>query len=320
MVLYAAMTSLLDLPHAQARRLVSSGAPVFLSINPIEYHGPHLSLHNDALVTAGLIRDVHALLRRDHPDWPLLVAGELEVGVDPTPGPGSRPVPMHLVSRLVVDACRALVALGARQVVLATFHGNPLHNVAIHKGVEWLERQGVQVVAPFNLLLRAAVRGEVDEIVDAYATVRDEAVRERMLRGAARDLHAGFGETSLSLHYAPDTVAGHEGLPPCPEVAPDPVITTAARGSRRAGREDLALELDLLAFGKSWFALRPFPGYTGSPHLANAEAGAVLARVLSERFAAAVEDVLAGRARSPRPLFAWMDSVTLGGRIVTVGH
>jgi creatinine amidohydrolase len=314
------MTRLLDLAHSRARRLVSSGAPVYLAVNPIEYHGPHLSLHNDALITAGLVRDVHELLVREHGDWPLLVAGDLDVGVDPVPGPGSRPVPFETVCRLVVDACRALVGLGAQRVVLATFHGHPLHNVAIGKGAEWLERRGVQVVAPFNLLLRAAVRGEVEAISGAYATVTDPTLRDAMLREAARDLHAGFGETSLSLHYAPDSVGDHASLTPCPDVTPDPALGRAARGFRLAGRVDLALELELLAFGKAWFELDPFPGYTGHPHLANAEAGAVLARVLSERFAAVVSDVIAGRARSPRPLFGWMERMTLGGRISTVGR
>ena len=78
------MIRLFDLPHSEARRLLSSGAPVFLPVNPVEYHGPHLSLHNDRLISAGLMRDLHAGLAMKY-DWPLLVADDLEVGVEPAP-------------------------------------------------------------------------------------------------------------------------------------------------------------------------------------------------------------------------------------------
>ena len=36
------MTNLLDLPHSRARSLLSRGAPVYLPVNPVEFHGPHL--------------------------------------------------------------------------------------------------------------------------------------------------------------------------------------------------------------------------------------------------------------------------------------
>jgi len=80
--------SLLDIPHQEARRLVKSGAPVYLTVNPVEYHGPHLSLHNDRLISIGLVREVHERLAEKH-DWPLLLGADLEVGVEPCPGPGT---------------------------------------------------------------------------------------------------------------------------------------------------------------------------------------------------------------------------------------
>ena len=36
--------------------LLATGAPVFLCVNPVEYHGPHLSLHNDRLISEGVAR------------------------------------------------------------------------------------------------------------------------------------------------------------------------------------------------------------------------------------------------------------------------
>src|SRR5262245_42835306 len=136
------------MPHAEARAVLAKGAPVFLPVNPVEYHGPHLSLHNDRLIAVGLARDVHARLAR--PEWPFVLAADLEVGVDPTPGPGTRVTPFPLVRETVLRACKALHALGARTVVAMTWHGAPLHSIAIEPGLEWLRRRGVVALNPFN--------------------------------------------------------------------------------------------------------------------------------------------------------------------------
>ncbi len=309
------MIGILDLPHSKARSLLSTGAPVYLGVNPVEYHGPHLSLHNDALISEGLVRDTHDELRRDHPDWPLLCAGELDAGVGATPGPGSRPVPFRVVCELVERACTSLADLGARRVVLMTFHGGPLHSVAIERGVKLLENRNILVVAPFNDLFTEIIHGDGSDAAEAYETIEDPETRDRMLRAATTDVHAGFGETSLTLHYAPDTVGDYRDLPPCPDFTPDPGISKMVLTFRAAGRKKVASELELLASAKSWLELDPFPGYTGSPHLANPRSGEVFARLISERYASIARDVFAGKCRSPQPAFTWLEKLTLGGRL-----
>lgn len=313
------MTSLLELPHAKARALLGTGAPAYLSVDPVEYHGPHLSLSNDALMSAGLIRELHERLRADRPDWPLLLAGRIDAGVDPVPAPGSRPVPFRTVCTLVEGACGALADLGARRVVLMTFHGGPLHGVALHRGVRLLERRGVRVVAPCAALMWELLCGGGWPLDEAYAPVADPVEREAMRSDAGRDIHAGYSETSLALHYAPETVSDHRSLPPCPPVAPDVALDRLAATLGAAGARRRSGELAMLAYARAWLALRPFPGYTGRPHLATAEAGAAFARVIADRFALLARDVLEGRARSPRPPFAWLEHATLGGRARLTG-
>lgn len=138
---------------------------MFLTVNPVEYHGPHLSLHNDRLVSLGLIRDLHERLLVRHPEWPLLVAADLEVGVEPCSGPGSR-------------------------------HGR--YAIAVEPG-------------PGG----AAI--DNSRFAPAFAHVADPDERAEMLRTLRHDFHAGFFETSVALHYAPESVSPeHRGLPPCP--------------------------------------------------------------------------------------------------------
>jgi hypothetical protein len=88
----------------------------------------------------------------------------------------------------------------------------------------------------------------------------------------------------------------------------------ASRAAERAGRARLSAELRFAALGRGWASLRPFPGYTGRPHLASAAAGAAFAGHLVQRYADATKAVFAGGA-GPKPIMRWMLGATLGGTL-----
>lgn len=319
------MHRLFDLPHSEAGRLLQSGAPVYLTVNPVEYHGPHLSLHNDRLISAGLVKDLHARLLVRHPEWPLLIASDLEIGVEPCFGPGSRHGRYATTRELVCEATRALAELGAKRVVLMTFHGAPLHNLALEAGVQLLLRRGVRAVAPFHVVLRALVNLDAvgrERFAEALAHIEDPAERAQLFDSLQLDFHAGFFETSVALHYAPESVAStYRSLPPCPpypESRQTRVLAGAAGLARVLGRNWLASELDFAAAGLSWYKLQPFPGYTGTPHRATAEAGALLARFMVDAFEPWVDAALSIGTPSPPPILPWLRWATLGGRILGV--
>lgn len=301
-----------DLQPAAARALLAGGVPVFLSFDPVEYHGPHLSLRNDAQVCAGVVADLH---RRLAPGEPLLHAA-WDLGADPVPGPGSQPTPYPELRRRVLAVCRAVADLGARRVVLMTFHGAPLHNLALQAGVEALRRAGVAALAPMNLLLHQLVVPDAARFEPVLETIADPAGRARVRAGLGVDFHAGFGETSIALHYAPETVSPrYREVPPCPATTPQRGLRVAAAAVRGVRRTALADELAFAARARAWYALRPFPGYTGEPALATANAGARLAGIIVDGFAAAAADVFANRAAPPAPTFTWLAAATLGGRL-----
>lgn len=307
--------ALFDLPHRRARTLLSGGMPVYLSVNPVEYHGPHLSLHNDRLLSEGLIRGLGDRLQVRH-DWPLVLADHLAVGVDPCPGPGSRPVSFSQVRRLVVDSCRSLRALGAQRVVLMTFHGAPLHNLALEAGAAWLRARGVAAIAPFHLVLAHMLDlRDVGQYADALAPIRDPDTRRRVAARLPQDFHAGFFETSLALHWAEASVADSYGrLPPCPEPIPDPTISRLASAAEAMQQHTVARELRFAAQALGWQRLRPFPGYTSWPAPANRESGAAFAGHILRLYSEVVDDVLHGRAVPPRPIMPWTRWMTMGGR------
>lgn len=309
----ASTISLFDLPHRDAQALLARGGNVWLLVNPVEYHGPHLSLHNDRLASLGLAREVHALLA---PREPFVVADDLEIGVDPTPGPGTRAVPFAEVRERVLDACRALHALGARRVIAMTWHGAPLHSLAIEPGLAWLRAHGARALNPFNEAFRELCRLDGRRFARAFDHVADPAERARMIETLRYDFHAGFFETSMALHYAPETVSpAHVDVPPCPPITPEPTLERAARVARRLGRAELEAELAMIAMGLGWHALDPFPGYTGAPHLARAESGAVFAAEIAKGYAALIDDVLSARAPAPAPPMRWIARLTANGRL-----
>jgi len=312
--------SILDRPHVEARALLASGAPVHLFVNPVEYHGPHLSLHNDRLVSEGLARALHQRIGEKN-GWPFLVAPDLELGVEPTRGAGSRHAPFEVARAAVREACRAIAELGAQRVILHTFHGAPLHNLAIQAGVELLREARVRALAPFNGVLRellevGSARDTGARYADALSHIEDPVERAEMLRDLHLDFHAGFFETSMALHLAPSSVSGsHVALPPCPPITPHVLAANASKIARVVGRDVLASELTFAAFGLGWQQLDPFPGYTGRPHRATAASGAIFTRHILEGYERLVDEVLLGDGRSPDPIMAWVAALTAGGRL-----
>jgi creatinine amidohydrolase len=310
------MRSLLDLPTLEARAMLAKGTPVFLPVNPVEYHGPHLSLYTDALICAGFIRDLHARLAEDHPDWSLLAVDDLHVGVDPVPGPGTRAVAYATVCELVTAACRALADLGAQRVVLMASHLVPQHSQALEEGVTLLRARGVRAVAPFNLVPPLLINGDPDWLATLMLGPCHPDLEEARA-GLAADIHAGAIETSLALHYAPGSVHPRfADLPPCPAVRRDPALHAVARAAKVLGRPALARELDFAAVASGWYALRPFPGYSGVPHLASARAGKKLAKLCVNEMLPSVKRVLDGEGTSPSPFMRWVWPATLGGRVL----
>jgi creatinine amidohydrolase/Fe(II)-dependent formamide hydrolase-like protein len=269
-------------------------------------------VENDIRVCQGLVRGLHARLAAEHPDWPLLALPDLRVGVDPVPGPGSEPVSYVRVRRLVLSTCRAVRALGARRVVLMTFHGSPHHGAALEAGAAWLRRQGVQAVAPVAPLLLRLIEQDGGEYADLLTL--EDGVRP-FSGGHVDDFHAGLMETSLALHLAPDSVhPRYRDLPPCPALPAIRPLAAAAAVVGRLGARRLARELAFAASGLAWFRVRPFPGYSGSPHRASAALGAALTERLTADLADLVTGAFAGRT-PPRPLLGWLPWVTLGGRV-----
>ena len=303
-----------DLPLGDVASALKSGAVAYVPVNPIEYHGPHLSLENDHLVSVGLAEDLHASIAK--PGEPFVLARDLNVGVDPTFGPGTVATSYHDVKQAILDACAVLLEYGAKRVAFMTFHGSPNHAMALEAGVRYLRERGVRVISPLNELLRFLLEPDRATLLPVYACVDDAEERQAMLDDASSDFHGGFVETSLAMYYAPKSVRGIVStLPPCPPLVPSKGYKVLVSALRKAGFSKLANELLLVGKAIAWTELRPFPGYTGRPHRASPEAGALLAELIRKRYVALAHSVLYGTGLSPAPVLDWMPVATMGGRV-----
>ncbi len=310
------MIPLFEKSYSEARALCATGAPVYLGVNPVEFHGPHLSLYNDRLISLGLSHGLHARLATRSPAWPLLHAGDIEVGVEPTSGLGSRHTRYEVVRELVVESAAALADLGAQRVIFMTFHGSPLHAMAIQAGVDYLQQRSVRALSPLNLVLRRMLDVDVNDYAPAVAHVADPNDRVALLDGLQFDFHAGFFETSLAMHFAPHSVSRELGsVPDCAPVDPDAKLLAASRVASLVGRVQLANELRFAAVGTGWNALRPFPGYTSKPRFASAAAGAYFANRILQDYVSVCDEVLHQGARPPEPIMQWLPALTLNGRV-----
>jgi len=305
---------LFDLPHHEARQKLGDGALVFLSFDPVEFHGPHLPLGCDRLIGHGLMRDFAEHLAAEL-DCEILLAEPVECGVEPTSGPGSRRLKFGNVRAIVKESCRALIELGAQRAVLNTFHGSALHNLAIQDGVDLFRAANLPALAPFHIVLREMVDLDAERYRDAFAEVPEEH-RQAMIDGLRMDFHAGFFETSLALHYAKSHVTGRlDEVQPCPPFGRVGSVAFLSKVVGLLGAKQTAKEMSFAADALGWPELRPFPAYTGRPAFATPRAGEVFASKILERYVEAATDVFVAGKTPPDPVMGWLKWFSLGGHI-----
>ena len=299
-----------ELPEKQVMPVLRDNI-LFLFINPTEYHGPHLPLANDYLISRG-IADRLARVLIDEGLTERYVAGPLiNLGLDPTPGAGTINTSPQRFAALLATWADKLPLIGTKRVILMTFHGAPRHNHALQRLVDKLAARGVKALNPLNLLLAHMVRYQPGDFADALQPVKDASLRAELDRSLGRDYHAGFFETSLTLALAPESVdPGHRELPDCPPLTIPAWQKAAIHGMRSLGQGDAAAELLFAAEALAWLNLKPFPGYTGMPRLANEKSGEIfVSRILGE-YLQATRAVFVNGEAPPAPVLGVTDLIS----------
>lgn len=307
---------LLFQPHERLDAMARAGYPIHVFVNPVEYHGPHLSLGNDRILSERLAQRLHERLSRRYGPMPFIVGGYVDFGCDPCPGVGSTNLTYSQLEPLVFKMLSGLADLGFMRVIVHTFHGSPFHNHAIHSAMRKLRRRGMRVLAVFDRTIDFISHFDAQRYEPLRGILGDPGFGRVMAR-LDDDFHAGFFETSVALYVAPDTVSPvYRELPDCPVVKRTGLLHALARLLRPFWKE--AGDLVNAAQSLGWLALRPFPGYTGVPSLASAVAGEFyVEKLILPRYEQACVDALWGTAPDTPPNSAWSAPLArlIGGRV-----
>lgn len=309
---------LFSMPHKKMMETLKTGAPVYVLVNPVEYHGPHLSLYTDEALSISLSRKLHERINAAKgTSYPFLLGQNLSLGEGPTPGPGSVHTPFKVLKEKIRKVCKSLVAVGAKKVIFMTFHGAPLHNMAIQSGIDYLNEKGVKALNPFNIILRKMIDYTPGDYPGTENFIEDEDSKEFVKKKLNHDFHAGLFETSLCLYLCPNTVDDcYKELPHCAELTPDKGLMMMAKATKLAKKEALVREFEFAAVGLSWVKLKPFPGYSGRPCESSVELGEFFAENhILPTYEKAALSILWGEESSPEPIMKWIKPLTLAGAI-----
>ncbi len=285
----------LRLPDLQA---LDRGTTVFfISVSPIEVHGPHLPVGTDVFISEDLVRRYAAALARRHPELTFVKLPPLYAGSDALPVPGSLSVPAPHLEGVLVAYGRGLAKQGFRYLFVADNHGGPRHQMAVEAAARTLwRRHRFYLIDPFGVDYRLMVQHDPGFLCRTGLGPG--------ICGDDADNHAGTNETSLMLACGPERVAANFREVP-PSMLP-PRRTGAAVLVARLGRVLRALggrvvgrDLEHLANTLAWVSDPAMKPYMGDPGRASAEAGEAMLAARVAIGAELFERALGSGGRAP---------------------
>ncbi len=247
-----------DLAVPDLRAAADAGSIVIVPVGSIEQHGPHLPVATDSMCVAGVVR---LAAERIGGRVPVLVTPVVQYGFseDHLGFPGTISVTAAQLEETLVSIGSSIVASGFARIVLVNGHGgnDRLLYYALRR-------------------TRAAVTGPIALAATTYwSLAREELAALRSAEPGGMG-HACELETSLMLHFRPETVHMERA-----------VRDVAAVYSRYRGN-------DLLATGPvvspdRWLE-RSRSGITGDPLVATADQGRRFAEAIAMRLAMFFEE------------------------------
>jgi creatinine amidohydrolase len=229
----------------------------FISISPLEGHGPHLPLGVDYFDGNYFAETTAQRLLSKRPDFDIVICPGIPLGAQVYRQPGSIRTDPHALYQVVDGLGESLAFWGFRYIFILSGHGSPRHIVALESACLKISRKfKIQMHNLSGALAIRFLKGEfVERISNSLAKPLTPDEKE-LLKG---DIHGGWWETSMMLLLRPDLVRDFKGLGTIKRDEKDPKIKR---------------------------------GYFGSPSLASREFAEASLRVMTEEGIGIVERVL----------------------------
>ncbi|MCD6448367.1 MAG: creatininase family protein [Thermoplasmata archaeon] len=160
----------------------------FISVSPLEAHGPHLPTATDLEISKRIEEETMRLLSEKGvkcaslPSLPIGVCKSLE-GF-----PGTISVSWKTLQDILFDIMVSLASYGFRYFMIISFHMDLMHVKAIHKAIKKAGKKGIVACEP---LAPYYFRGELFEDIEG-------------------EIHADMKETSLALYLFPENVRDYK--------------------------------------------------------------------------------------------------------------
>lgn len=245
---------------------------VFMSVGPLENHGPHLPLGNDLIQSTTLGRMLAERLEKKYPDWNFLFLPPIHSGCDTMINRGSIEVRPATLRRLIYDYTYQLSKDGFRTIVALSTHAGPRHLVVLEEVAERMRwRHRTRMISASSRILLEVLRGGFVDKIASRLEAHGDRLSDDERKGLRYDYHGGLLETSITLHLRPDLVkSSYRELRPA-------IVEKIWKINRKSGS-----------------AVGDGLGYLGTPALARAPIGEAAIDVLFDDVTPLLERFLAG--------------------------
>ena len=242
------MLKLEELSWPELEALDRTRTVIFVSVSPIEEHGPHLPLGTDLYTCRAFTEAIATQLETRCPDVIAVLAPVTPVGSGTVPYLGSIGSPPRLVRDVLMRVGRAFARDGFRSIIVVSGHLGTSHLLAMETAARKVsQRYGVTMIAPVASVWRSALRSQT--LIEQCAAL-PEPITGQTLELLLHAHHGGALETSLMLHLHPE------------------LVQSGFRQLERVG-------LWRFARWRSW-TREHWPGYVGEPALARADFGGIM--------------------------------------------
>lgn len=200
-----------ELTWKQLDRLDREKALVFITLSPIEEHGPHLPLGMDFFNGQRTAGAVARKFKKLKPEWSVVLCPPIPLGTQCIELTGTISIRRDVLRDVAVDFAGAIAKYGFKYFIILTGHMAPVHGAALEEAAGIVaKRYNVKAISPILQMVRKIRYPEPGKPLLKGMPKNTEEVEY-----TRKDVHAGWRETSLLLLQRPGLVDKcYKDLPP----------------------------------------------------------------------------------------------------------
>jgi len=248
---------------------------VFMTIAPLQAHGPHLPVGMDSFTSQALALATAKEFCKRKSEWHALITPHLTIGTHGFSFFGTIDCSPTIVRKTIEQWGTSLCEDGFQYIMALSSHSGPGHIRALEDGCDRISKKfQVDMVAPMGYKISSYFNGDYDEKIQRISRSNDDF-------SYSDDIHGGKLATSFALYLRPDLVKrGYTDL------------------------KEVHIEAGTLHAG-SLIEIEDGEGYIGSPALAKAELGKAAIESIARDFTELMFNILSGEDVSERTHTSW---------------